>query len=466
MPTLFVRRRAFTFVELLVVISIVAVLIGLLLPAVQKVREAAMRTKCQNNLKQIGLASHSYEEANRVFPPAGVYPVGGTAAESYSVHARLLPYLEQDSLASLVNFAEPAVSQPVVTGHRIPIFICPSEVNPTPRPGNPPRYPLSYAANVGTWLVYDPNTGAGGDGAFPMNQGVRAIEFRDGMSNTVGFTEVKTYGSYLLGGNFPDGPGVPAPAEVDAFGGELRENVAHTGWTEGQACHDGRDVRFRPTPSLATAYVSSLEGSSATAVTYAAITARSYHPSGISVFMMDGHVRFVSNSFDPEKWRAFGTRGRGRSDRRASVAQVRAQQKLPAGVVPAGFLLTPIHPNQAPATNTPPPVVLYGWKNSRSWPVATLMTRTNAPWPAPVPAITSSRLSPFRSARPTRTPPKNESNAIRSLRVEKSVPLKTFTCEEPPKPAPVTMSRRPSPLTSPVPDPFIETNTPPRKFES
>ena len=320
MPGPTARRRAFTFVELLVVISIVAVLIGLLLPAVQKVREAAMRTKCQNNLKQIGLASHSYEEANRVFPPAGMYPIGGTAAESYSVHARLLPFLEQDSLVSLVNFAESAVSQPVVTGHRIPIFICPSEVNPAPRPGNPPRYPLNYAANVGTWLVYDPNTGAGGDGAFPMNQGVRAIEFRDGMSNTVGFAEVKAYGSYLLGGNFPGGPDVPAPAKVDAFGGELREKVAHTGWTEGQACQTG--VTFVFPPNAATTftakglmhdgdYVSSLEGSSPTAVTYAAITARSYHPAGLSVFMMDGHVRFVSNSFDPEKWRAYGTRAGG-----------------------------------------------------------------------------------------------------------------------------------------------------------
>src|SRR5207249_9423064 len=99
-------RRGFTLSELLVVIAIIAILIGLLVPAVQKVREAAARASCQNNLKQIGLALHNYESAYRKFPPAR-NPFSPPPPLVYSAHARLLPYIEQSNVGRLIDFNTP-----------------------------------------------------------------------------------------------------------------------------------------------------------------------------------------------------------------------------------------------------------------------------------------------------------------------------------------------------------------------
>src|SRR4051794_30370609 len=175
MPSRVRCRRGFTLIELLVVIAIIAILIGLLVPAVQKVRESAARISCANNLKQIGLALHNYQTTLRRFPPAGFYPQAATSGDAWSVHAVILPYIEQANLYRQVDFSLPGNVQDAVTRQRIPIYVCPSEVNDKMKEATSPsganainRWPSTYGANVGTWMVWDPNTGVGGDGALPF----------------------------------------------------------------------------------------------------------------------------------------------------------------------------------------------------------------------------------------------------------------------------------------------------------
>jgi prepilin-type N-terminal cleavage/methylation domain-containing protein/prepilin-type processing-associated H-X9-DG protein len=187
------RRRGFSLVELLVVIAIVAILIGLLLPAVQKVREAANRASCANNLKQLGLALQCYLEDHKSFPSGYVSSPLGVG---WGWGTMLLPYLEQRPLykqlglpgstfGNGVNFAD---STPL-TQTQLPVFVCPSDTGPALNPFKQNHAKSNYRGVCGPTapVVFTPNKDWGG--VLFQNSTIRIIDITDGTSNTMALGE-------------------------------------------------------------------------------------------------------------------------------------------------------------------------------------------------------------------------------------------------------------------------------------
>ena len=297
------KDRGFTLIELLVVIAIIAVLVALLLPAVQHAREAARRSQCKNNLKQIGLAQHTYHEAFNTFSPLSVKPQSNITdlAWCYSI----LPYVDQAPLFANISAAAAANTLPqpwspnAVWNVDVPVFMCPSDVKMLTRSESPAL--INYAACVGDLLQDNSALQGSPRGMFGRFSNCGTRDVLDGTSNTILFGE-KTMGGQ--GGTDPKGNvvvsvGTPTPASCMAFlvNGQLQGGAYNAiQRDQGGRAWDGRPYYSAMVtavrPNGARCQSSTIDGS------WDFATAQSRHVGGVQVGMADGAVRFISENIN------------------------------------------------------------------------------------------------------------------------------------------------------------------------
>ena len=304
-----VRRRGFTLIELLVVIAIIAVLIALLLPAVQAAREAARRSQCINNLKQIALAANNYESTNGTLPQgSGVdwYPEWGQNWWGMGNFAAMSSYFEQGVAYNTMNFSTPWFrdENQSAFGFGLSMLWCPSDGTISQKKDIPDgnyvsgRHPFfvaynSYSACTGTWFHATMNVGAprapnpvrlaNQNGLFHIRSSVRFASITDGLSNTIAFGE-------HAHGKLTDVSGTSSPDT------DLEATYWHW-WCDGGYGDTMFSTMFPMNPQKKTKDSTWADGWNGGTAAYIA-SAGSFHPGGSNFAFMDGSVRFLKETID------------------------------------------------------------------------------------------------------------------------------------------------------------------------
>jgi len=328
-----IRPRGFTLIELLVVIAIIAVLIGLLLPAVQKVREAAGRMSCQNNLKQLGLAMHNYHDANNFFPPAAwresIKDDTSKSFSAYSWSYFLLPYMEQDPLSKSIPFVKNGFDPAVSTNYapyqaamqaQIKIMRCPTTSDELTYDDNsrgvlvPQRYAISYGVVI-SGSVGNPSTTRSGEQSSHMDDGNPGSPH-----GPFNFPE-------LVAGRF-DGPFnqnvtrsfadmVDGTSNTAMIGERDRTEQSNGGattggwgyWAVGAADAQDDNAQWSGTTGMPFNILLKINSNTERKIMYCGF--RSRHTGGCNFVFCDGHVRFMTDATSDEVRLAMGTRAGG-----------------------------------------------------------------------------------------------------------------------------------------------------------